>query len=76
VSCFWPGGVRHEGGVSPVCCSCMEHGKARFDTALHWVSVYGVVRGERERAQRRKPEALSTDAALPADRPVVAVKAL
>ena len=32
--CFWPGGVRHVGDVSPVCCSCMERGKARLDTAV------------------------------------------
>ena len=31
---FWPGGVRHVGDVSPVCCSCMERGKARLDTAV------------------------------------------
>ena len=32
--CFWPGGVRHIGDVSPVCCSCMEREKARPDTAI------------------------------------------
>ena len=31
---FWPGGVRHVGDVSPVCCSCAERGKARPDTAV------------------------------------------
>ena len=28
----WPGGVRHEGDASLVCCGCMERGKARCDT--------------------------------------------
>ena len=32
--CFWPGGVRHVGDVSPVCCFCAERGKARLDTAV------------------------------------------
>lgn len=58
---YWPGGVRHEGGASLICGSCMERGKAGVDTArprrVAWV-------GERERAERREPEALSTDAAL------------
>jgi hypothetical protein len=50
-------------------------GKARSDTVTRSASVCGgVVRGERERAVRRKPEALSTDAALPADRLVVVGK--
>src|SRR5258707_6321766 len=31
---FWPGGVRHVGDVSPVCCFCAERGKARLDTAV------------------------------------------
>jgi hypothetical protein len=32
----WPGGVRHRGGMSLVCGSRMEHGKARgrFGSAL------------------------------------------
>ena len=29
---FWPGGVRHGGGMSLVCGSCRERGKARLDT--------------------------------------------
>jgi hypothetical protein len=37
--------------VSPVCCSCTEHGKARSDTAVRHVS-YGVGAGERESAVR------------------------
>ena len=49
--CFWPGGVRHVGDVSPICCSCMERGKACPDTA---------VRGEREPAKRLNREAVST----------------
>jgi hypothetical protein len=32
--CFWPGGVRHVGDVSPVCGFCAERGKARLDTAV------------------------------------------
>ena len=51
---YWPGGVRHEGGVSPVCGSCTERGKARFDTAWRSASVW---RWGREGAPvRRKPE--------------------
>ena len=38
---YWPGGVRHVGDVSPVCCFCTERGKARLDTA-------SVEDGERE----------------------------
>ena len=30
---YWPGGARHEGGVSPVCGFCVERGKAGPDTA-------------------------------------------
>jgi hypothetical protein len=30
----WSGGVRHGGGMSLVCGSRMEHGKARLDTVL------------------------------------------
>lgn len=30
---YWPGGVRHGGGMSLVCGSRAEHGKARVDTA-------------------------------------------
>lgn len=30
-SVSWPGGVRHEGGVSPVCGVCTERGKAGAD---------------------------------------------
>ena len=29
----WPGGVRHEGDVSPVCGFCMEQEKAGTDTS-------------------------------------------
>ena len=47
----WPGGVRHIGDVSPVCCFCTERGKARPDTAVR------VVGGWREGvAERLKPE--------------------
>ena len=44
---FWPGGVRHVGDVSPVCCFCTERGKARLDTA-----VRDHVDGERELPNR------------------------
>jgi hypothetical protein len=30
---YWPGGVRHVGGASPICGLCMERGKAGADTA-------------------------------------------
>src|ERR1700676_4654166 len=52
---FWPGGVRHVGDVSPVCCSCMERGKACPDTAVRLVAE-----GEREPAKRLNREAVST----------------
>ena len=29
----WPGGARHVGDASPICCSHMERGKAGLDTA-------------------------------------------
>jgi hypothetical protein len=41
----WPGGVRHGGDASLVCCSCTERGKAGPDT----VHLRG---GERERPKR------------------------
>jgi hypothetical protein len=45
----WPGGVRHGGDASLICCFCMEREKARPDTAV-------LVRdGERETPGRRKP---------------------
>jgi Group II intron, maturase-specific domain len=34
VTADWPGGVRHVGDVSPICCSCAERGKACPDTAV------------------------------------------
>ncbi|MDT5186630.1 MAG: hypothetical protein QOI29_4788, partial [Mycobacterium sp.] len=51
----WPGGVRHVGDVSPVCCSCTERGKACPDTAVRIVAD-----GEREPAKRLTREAVST----------------
>src|SRR6476659_9002780 len=45
--CFWPGGVRHVGDVSPVCCFCTARGKACPDTAVH-----DGVDGERELPNR------------------------
>jgi hypothetical protein len=44
---YWPGGVRHGGGVSLVCGFCREHGKACADT--------GSGGFERESADRLKP---------------------
>jgi len=61
VPVYWPGGVRRVGGVSPVCRFCMERGKADADTAALAPEGAG---GKRERAVRRKPEALSTVAGL------------
>src|SRR6478735_900773 len=55
VTADWPGGVRHVGDVSPVCCSCAERGKARPDTAVH-----EEVGGEREPAKRLNRKAVST----------------
>jgi hypothetical protein len=49
--CYWPGGVRHGGGVSLVCGFCVERGKARADTA----PMMGVGLGrERECAKQQK----------------------
>lgn len=45
---YWPGGVRHGGDVSLVCCFRVEREKARFDTAAG-------KGGERERPKRPKP---------------------
>ena len=33
---YWPGGVRHEGDVSLICCFHTERGKACPDTAVVW----------------------------------------
>jgi hypothetical protein len=57
----WPGGVRRVGSVSLVRRACMERGKAGADTARRPFFARGG--GERERAVRQKPEALSTVAA-------------
>ena len=46
----WPGGVRHVGDVSLICCSRTERGKARPDTA-----VSGGGDGDRESAKRAEP---------------------
>src|ERR1700737_5116594 len=55
MSVFWAGGVRHVGDVSPVCCSCMERGKACPDTAVRLVAE-----GERGPAKRLNRKAVST----------------
>ena len=38
---YWPGGARHRGGVSLVCCSRTEREKASVDTVrpLKWVCM-------------------------------------
>ncbi len=51
----WPGGVRHVGDVSPVCCSCTERGKADLVRVLRRM-------GEREPAKRLNREAVKTGA--------------
>jgi hypothetical protein len=56
VTADWPGGVRHVGDVSPVCCSCTERGKACPDTAVRVVKADG----EREPAKRLNRKAVST----------------
>jgi hypothetical protein len=53
---YWPGGVRHEGGVSPVCGFYTERGKAVSDTD----HLSKVARGSAPSGRNR--EALSTDA--------------
>ena len=58
----WPGGVRRVGSVSLVRRACMERGKAGADTARR-PPFFGRGGGERERAVRQEPEALSTVAA-------------
>ena len=62
--------------MSPVCGSCTELGKGEVRYCLASGVGSGVGRGERERAVRRKPEALSTDVASQADRLVVVMKLL
>ena len=49
--CYWPGGVRHAGGVGLVCGFCVERGKARDDTAPRWEVGEGC---ERECAKQQK----------------------
>jgi hypothetical protein len=56
VTADWPGGVRHVGDVSPVCCSCTERGKACPDTAVRVVKADG----ERKPAKRLNRKAVST----------------
>ena len=48
VPAYWPGGVRHGGHVSLVCCFHVEREKARPETS----APQG---GERERPKRLKP---------------------
>ena len=57
---YWPGGVRRRGGVNVVCGFRRERGKASVDTRPGRRSGWR----KRERAERQKPEALSTDATL------------
>jgi len=76
---YWPGGVLHVGGASPICGLCMERGKAGADTHL---SISKRWTGDRERTKRgRDREVLSTVAAAAgglarssAEAPVMGVK--
>jgi len=52
----WPGGVRHVGDVSLVCCFYVERGKAHPDTGV----VVKIARGSVPSGRNRK--GLSTDA--------------
>jgi len=71
---FWPGGgARRRGGVSPVCGSCTERGKANVDTAI---GVAGPEGREGERANGGNPRHWVPRRRLPADRLVVAAKLL
>ncbi|GLX03062.1 hypothetical protein Misp02_71480 [Microtetraspora sp. NBRC 16547] len=45
---YWPGGVRHIGDVSPICCFRVEREKACPDIAVPWG-------GERETLDRLNP---------------------
>jgi hypothetical protein len=57
VPVYWPGGVRHAGGVSLICGFCMEREKARADTGFG-VMVRQTREGVRqaaETARRRVP---------------------
>jgi hypothetical protein len=74
VPVYWPGGVRHEGGASPVCCICTERGKAEIDTARSVQEWVAWVRGSASSGRIR--EALSTVAIPLADRFVVVMKPL
>src|SRR5262249_28363034 len=56
----WPGGVRHVGDVSLVCCSRMERGKVCLGTAF---------RGERERPKRAEPSRTAAAPGCSACRP-------
>jgi hypothetical protein len=61
VPVYWPGGVRHGGGASPVCGFCMERGKADADTAAR--APKGVVAARGSALGGGNREALSTVAA-------------
>ena len=47
---YWLGGVRREGGASPVCGFCMERGKAGADTGAS-LRVRGAPRGRAAAAE-------------------------
>ena len=67
---YWPGGVRHGGHVSLVCCFHVEREKARPETS----APRG---GERERPKRPKPQGIEyRRGGAPADWLVVVVKPL
>lgn len=70
---YWPGGVRHRGGVNLTCGFRRERWKARPDT----VARRAVAGGERERPKRQKPRGTEYRCCgAPADRLVVAGKGL
>ena len=51
----WPGGVRHVGDVSPICCSRMERGKA---CPVNCRSLLFRAGGDRECPERLKPSGI------------------
>ena len=70
VPVYWPGGVRHRGNASLICCFHAERGKAFPDTS----TMIEVLRGRVSSGRNR--EGLSTVAGVLADLFVVAEKLL
>ena len=66
----WPGGARHVGDASPICCSHMERGKAGLDTAAG-------DRGDRECAKRERTARRRVPSrGWHSDRPIVVLRSL